>query len=164
VKIKVDHDKTGIYKNLKVWRDKKYNEIDKEYKRRYAELETRTSAINKKITKTANVIRQLLEEGDISVDELRDIQRTVVNLNNQIDELLNNEFELVGTNIQLGNLSFFVKSKITCDNTELYALECERSIPGYDGQCPKCEQNHVELAPNRGMYAVTKVIHDQLMK
>lgn len=79
-----------------------------------------------------------------------------------------NPENLVKTVVQFGNASYTIKSHWTCKNQLYYALECERSLPGYNGECPQCGESHVRLAYGRGYYLkaedLYKVLDRQKLK
>jgi hypothetical protein len=73
--------------------------------------------------------------------------------------------DLQNQTIQIDKQKCFVRGRITCGNEELYALESDKSLRGYDGRCPKCRQAHVQFyEPNKGFYVSVKNIHDMLNK
>ncbi len=164
----MDNDQTGPLAMLQTWREKKYAEIDEEYNRKVTELTKKISKHDQEITKTILNIQELLNEGDVSIDQVKQIQKTIDTLTNQVNNLLiietTNESNLIGTSINLGGLQYLVKARITCQNTDLYALESEKSLIGYEGLCPQCNKTHVEFERNRGMYALVKTVHTKLQK
>jgi hypothetical protein len=73
--------------------------------------------------------------------------------------------DLQNQTIQIDKQTCVVRGRITCGNEELYALESDKSLRGYDGRCPKCRQAHVQFyEPNKGFYVSVKNIHDMLNK
>jgi len=64
--------------------------------------------------------------------------------------------------IQFGKDSYIIKAHITCKNQELFALECERPISGYEGICPACHGQHVKLAKSRGYYTSAHSVKEAL--
>jgi hypothetical protein len=73
--------------------------------------------------------------------------------------------DLQNQTIQIDKQKIFVRGRITCGNEELYALESDKSLSGYDGRCPKCRQTHVRFNDSyKGFYVSVKNIHDMLNK
>ncbi len=171
MKLRIDDNdnQTGPLALLKTWRDKKYQEIDDEYNRKVDELKKKISKHDTEISQTISNIQELLNEGDVSIDQVKQIQKTIETLTNQVNNLLitkpiepTNESNLVGTSIHMGGLQYLVKARIHCNKTDLYALESEKALIGYNGLCPQCNQAHVLLEPNRGMYALCKTLHAKI--
>ncbi|CAF1533721.1 unnamed protein product, partial [Adineta steineri] len=72
---------------------------------------------------------------------------------------------LVGTQININKQKCIVKGRVNCGTEELYAVESDKSLSGYDGRCPKCRTNHVHFDdPNRGFYMSVKNAHDVVTK
>jgi len=158
-----DNDPTSPLAMLKIWRDKKYKEIDEEYNHKIEELNRKISIHDNEITRTISYIQELLNDGDVSIDQVKQMQQTVENLTNQVNNLLiNQSSDLIGTYIRLGNLQYLVKARILCENIDLYALESEKPLTGYDGICPQCNKTHTEFELNRGMYVLAKTIHAKI--
>ncbi len=68
--------------------------------------------------------------------------------------------DLVGQTIPLGTEKCFVKDRIECRGEELYALESDKSLKGYNGRCPKCSYVHARFdKPNYSFYASVNRIH-----
>jgi hypothetical protein len=57
------------------------------------------------------------------------------------------------TTVRLGSDFYTIKGYVLCREQELFALECERQITGYNGACPVCHVQHVPLSKSRGYYA-----------
>ena len=73
------------------------------------------------------------------------------------------QMDLVGQTIQIDKLNCYVKGRFLCDREEMYALESDRPMMGYDGLCPKCRRNHVAFNKStQGFYASVKSIHDKM--
>ncbi|CAF1039545.1 unnamed protein product [Adineta steineri] len=72
---------------------------------------------------------------------------------------------LVGTQISINKQKCIVKGRVNCGPEELYALESDKPLSGYDGLCPKCRKNHVHFDdPSRGYYMSVKNAHDIVNK
>jgi hypothetical protein len=161
MRLRIDNnDPTGPLTMLKTWRDKKYKEIDEEYNHKVEELNRKISIHDNEITRTISNIQELLNEGDVSIDQVKQMQKTIEILTNQVNNLLINESsDLIGTYIQLGSLQYLVKARILCQNIDLYALESEMFLIGHNGICPQCNKIHIKFESNRGMYALAKTVH-----
>lgn len=73
--------------------------------------------------------------------------------------------DLQNQTIQIDKQNIFVRGRITCGSEELYALESDKSLTGYDGRCPKCRRAHVLFKePNKSFYVSVKNIHDMVHK
>lgn len=170
MRLKVDNnDPTNPFSILQTWKNKKYQEIDNEYNRKVDELKTKILKHDQEINQTISNIQELLNEGDVSIDQVKQMQKTIENLTNRVNQLLSsqsnenmNELNLQGKQIQMGGLQYIVKAKISCNNKDLYALESERALTGYDGLCPQCDSAHVLFKQNRGMYAFCQTIHEKI--
>jgi hypothetical protein len=70
--------------------------------------------------------------------------------------------------VRFGKDFYIIKAFIPCGNQQIFALECERPISGYDGICPACHGQHLKLAQNRGFYvsagSVYKVLGQQQLE
>jgi DNA repair exonuclease SbcCD ATPase subunit len=163
MRIRID-DKTGPLEILQKWKDKKLNEINEEYNRKVKEFETKISKYDQQITRLISNIEELINEGDVSVDQVKQIQKTIDNLTNEINTLLTTEpiNEILDTYVQMGGVRYLVKAKIKCNNTDLYAIESERPLVGYNGLCPQCNKAHVVFETNRGFYVLCKTLHNKL--
>jgi hypothetical protein len=64
--------------------------------------------------------------------------------------------------VQFGKDFYTIKAFITCKNQQLFALECERPISGYNGICPACNGQHLKLAQNRGFYVSVDSVYKAL--
>ncbi|CAF1288623.1 unnamed protein product [Rotaria sordida] len=73
-----------------------------------------------------------------------------------------NTDEMIGKPVQFGKDLCIIKGYVQCQGQELFALESERSITGYDGRCPKCNKQHVALDKTRGFYAAVNSVYDAL--
>ncbi|CAF1532799.1 unnamed protein product, partial [Adineta steineri] len=72
---------------------------------------------------------------------------------------------LVGTQISINKQKCIVKGRVNCSTEELYALESDKPLSGYDGLCPKCRTDHVYFDdPNKGFYMSVKNAHDIVNK
>ncbi len=70
---------------------------------------------------------------------------------------------LVGQTIPIDKLECRIKGRVICRGEELYALESDKSMRLYNGQCPMCRMFHVEFTdPSRGYYAMVKDVHDKV--
>ena len=75
------------------------------------------------------------------------------------------QMNLVGQQIQIDKLNCYVKGRVPCGGEDLYALESDKPMTGYDGLCPKCRTHHVAFVrPSQGFYASVKSIHDKIHK
>jgi hypothetical protein len=75
------------------------------------------------------------------------------------------QINLVGQTIQIDKLNCFIKARVPCGGEELYALESDKPMSGYDGLCPKCRRTHVAFTrSSQGFYASVKSIHDKIHK
>ena len=158
-KLQIDGKSSGPLVSLDKWREEKYQEIDREYDRRVRLLKEQITKHNDEITRTTSTIRDLLEEGDVSIDQVKEMQRKIDLLTERIDHLLlNDQSDLVGESLDLGGTRYRIKGRIQCQNTDLYALESEKALVGYSGLCPKCNIAHVNFEPNRGMYVLAKTL------
>ena len=73
------------------------------------------------------------------------------------------QMDLVGQIIQIDKLNCYVKGRISCSGEEMYVLESDKPMMGFDGLCPKCRRNHVAFdKPSQGFYASVKSIHDKI--
>ncbi|CAF4124222.1 unnamed protein product, partial [Adineta steineri] len=73
--------------------------------------------------------------------------------------------QLVGTQININKQKCIVKGRVNCGTEELYAVESDKPLSGYDGLCPKCRTNHVMFDdPSRGYYMSVKNAHDSVNK
>jgi hypothetical protein len=160
----MEDDQTNPLAKLKVWRDKKYAEIDREYDRQRELLIKQIAKHEGEISRTFEHIQGLIDEGDVSIDQVQQIEQTMENLTNKMNNLfVNNEVNLIGTDIQMGGTRYHVVAKINCRDTDLYALESEKALSGYDGLCPKCGASHAVLERGRGLYALAKTIHTKIL-
>jgi hypothetical protein len=160
----MEDDQTGPLAKLQAWRDQKYEEIDQEYNRRREVLKKQISKHDQEISRTIGHIQGLIDEGDVSIDQVKQIEQTIETLTNQVNNLLvNNEVDLVGRDIHIAGTRYRVKGRIHCRGADLYALESEKALSGYDGLCPKCGAAHVILERNRGMYALAQTIHTKIL-
>ncbi|CAF1358165.1 unnamed protein product [Rotaria sordida] len=73
-----------------------------------------------------------------------------------------NTDDMIGKPVQFGKDLCIIKGYVQCQGQELFALESERSITGYDGRCPKCNKQHVALDKTRGFYAAVNSVYDAL--
>jgi hypothetical protein len=73
-----------------------------------------------------------------------------------------NHDKMIKTVVRLGKDSYIIKDYIPCNGHKLFALECERQITGYDGKCPGCGGEHLQLAKLRGYYAPIDNIYDAI--
>jgi hypothetical protein len=64
--------------------------------------------------------------------------------------------------VRFGKDSFTIKGYITCGKKQLFALECERPLSGYDGICPECHGQHLILAKLRGFYVSVDSVYEAL--
>lgn len=159
VKLQIDGNSPGPLASLDQWREEKYKDIDREYDRRVRLLKEQITKHNDEITRTTATIRELLEEGDVSIDQVKEMQRKIDLLTERIDALvLNDQSDLVGKSLDLGGIRYLIKGRIRCQNTDLYALESEKALVGYSGLCPKCNIAHLAFEPNRGMYVLAKTL------
>ncbi|CAF1431148.1 unnamed protein product [Adineta steineri] len=72
---------------------------------------------------------------------------------------------LLGTQINVNKQKCIVKGRVNCGTDELYALESDKPLSGYDGLCPKCRTNHVMFDdPSRGFYMSVKNAHEIVIK
>jgi hypothetical protein len=161
-------DKTGPLRMLQTWKERKHREIDGEYNRKVEEFKKNIWKYDEQISKLILNIEELMNEGDVSIDHVKQIQKTIENLTNQINNLKINEpiddiSNLLDTYIQMGGIRYLVKAKIKCNNTELYAIESERALVGYDGLCPECNKLHVVFERNRGFYALCKTLQNKIV-
>ncbi len=160
----MDNDQTGPLATLQAWRDQKYKEIDQEYNQRVEVLKKQISKHDNEISQTIANIQVLLHEGDVSIDQVKQIEQKIETLTSQVNNLLiHDEVDLVGRDIHMGGIRYLVKARIHCGNTDLYALESEKALVGYDGRCPKCNNAHVILERNRGMYALAQTLHAKIL-
>ncbi|CAF1246448.1 unnamed protein product [Adineta steineri] len=166
MKIQIDNQ-TGPLARLQTWRDKKYQEIDEEYNRKVKDFKTVIFKYDKQISQMISNIQELRNKGDdVSIDQIQQLQKQIGILKNQINDILMdepketiNELNLAGRHIRSRNVQYLVKAKVTCNNTDLYALESEKCLPAYNGLCPICRKPHVLLERNRGFYAKCDIIH-----
>ena len=64
-----------------------------------------------------------------------------------------NNDDMLERKVQFGNDSYTIKAYIKCGEQDLFALECETKMTGFDGKCPRCNKQHVKLAESRDFYA-----------
>ncbi|CAF0934052.1 unnamed protein product [Rotaria sordida] len=72
------------------------------------------------------------------MNKLMTNEQTQILSENTIDKL-----NLVNNYVQFGRRKCLVKGKINCRGSNLYALECEIALTGYDGLCPQCRDVHM---------------------
>ncbi|CAF1046557.1 unnamed protein product [Rotaria sordida] len=168
MRLQID-EKTGPLAMLQMWRHKKYNEIDQEYNLEVEKLKKKISKYDEQISETVSNIQELINEGDASIDQVKEIQKIIEIITDQVNNLtmsesieIINEQNLLGTYIRMGSIQYLVKAKIKCNNIDLYGLESERSLVGYDGLCPQCGKAHVLFERNRGFYALCQTLHTQI--
>ncbi|CAF4695930.1 unnamed protein product [Rotaria sp. Silwood1] len=90
---------------------------------------------------------------------------TSVNSRNQPTTGTNiNTDDLMNKTVRFGKDLCTIKGYFKCGEDELFALECERSIRGYDGRCPKCGRQHVVLDYTRGFYASVNSVYDAIQQ
>ncbi|CAF4423906.1 unnamed protein product, partial [Rotaria magnacalcarata] len=75
-----------------------------------------------------------------------------------------NPSEMVEKVVRLGNNFYRIKAYIPCRNKQLFALESEKPLRGYDGVCPVCAKQHILLAESRGFYASVDSVFRALEK
>ncbi|CAF1374897.1 unnamed protein product [Rotaria sordida] len=170
MRLQID-EKTGPLAMLQMWRHKKYNEIDQEYNLEVEKLKKKISKYDEQISETVSNIQELINEGDASIDQVKEIQKIIETITDQVNNLtmsesieIINEQNLLGTYIRMGSIQYLVKAKIKCNNIDLYGLESERSLVGYDGLCPQCGKAHVLFERNRGFYALCQTLHTQVYR
>jgi Zn finger protein HypA/HybF involved in hydrogenase expression len=71
--------------------------------------------------------------------------------------------DLLDGTVRLAQLTYRVKGRIKCQHVDLYALECEQSLPGYNGLCPLCNDTHVHLSSNKGFYIRADDLHRRVV-
>ena len=163
MRLKMEDDQTSPLAKLNAWREKKYAEIDQEYDRRREVLLKDIAKHENEISRAFEHIQGLMDEGDVSIDQVQRIEQTIESLTNKMNNLfVNNEGDLVGTDIQMGGTRFRVVARVKCGNSDLYALESEKALLGYTGRCPQCDRTHAKLEHNRGLYALVKSIHEKV--
>jgi len=64
--------------------------------------------------------------------------------------------------VQFGKDSYIIRAYIPCGKQNLFALECERQISGYDGVCPECHGQHLKLPKLRGFYVSVDSVYKAL--
>ena len=73
------------------------------------------------------------------------------------------DMNLVDGTIRFNNMNCLVIAKFICGNEEMYALESDKPMSGFDGLCPKCRIQHAKFnKSNLGFYAPVKSIHDKI--
>ncbi|CAF1427872.1 unnamed protein product [Rotaria magnacalcarata] len=75
-----------------------------------------------------------------------------------------NPSEVVEKVVRLGNNFYRIKAYVPCRNKQLFALESEKPLRGYDGVCPVCAKQHILLAESRGFYASVDSVFRALEK
>ncbi|CAF2087193.1 unnamed protein product, partial [Rotaria magnacalcarata] len=75
-----------------------------------------------------------------------------------------NPSEMVEKVVRLGNSLYRIKAYVPCENKQLFALESEKPLRGYDGVCPVCAKQHILLAESRGFYASVDSVFRALEK
>ncbi|CAF4690601.1 unnamed protein product, partial [Rotaria magnacalcarata] len=73
-----------------------------------------------------------------------------------------NPSEMLEKVVRLGNSLYRVKAYIPCGNKQLFALESEKPLRGYDGVCPVCAKQHILLAESRGFYVAVDSVFQAL--
>ena len=163
MRLQIDRNPTNPMAMLEKWRDERYEEINREYDDRVRVLQEQISKQDEEVSRTISDVQELINEGDVSIDQVKQMEQNIERLTRQVDHLLiGGESDWVGKEIQLGGIRYRVKARVQCESTDLYALESERAMMGYDGVCPKCNGNHVRLEPNRGLYALVKTIETKV--
>jgi len=174
MKLRTEETRSGPLTMLKMWRDRKYKEIDQEYNRKVQEFNTKISKQEEEVSATIAKIEELVNEGEVSFDQVKQLKKEIEIMENQVDKLMTNEqtqissennttkLNLVNSYVQLGHQKYLVKAKVFCGNEYLYALECEMPLTGYDGLCPNCQTAHVSLQPNRGFYVLCKPLDEEI--
>ena len=71
--------------------------------------------------------------------------------------------DLTGHEILIDKQMCFVRTKVYCRGDDLYALESNKSMTGYNGRCPRCDKSHTYFSDSRrGFYATAESIHNKL--
>ena len=111
-------------------------------------------------------VRELLREGDASVEQVKQIRTDIEHLTKQVTELMGDHRietsgarDLSGTVIIMRGVPYAVKAKVRCQKVDLYALESDTSMVGCDDLCPQCHPKHVALASRRAFDASCEAIH-----
>lgn len=162
MKLQIDDNSPGPLASLDKWRKKKYEDIDREYDRRVRSVKQQIAKHNEQITQTSSAIQELLQEGDVSIDQVQEMRKKIDLLTEQIERFLRND--LVGQNLNLGGIQYLIKGRIQCRNADLYILESEKALVGYTGLCPMCDIAHVPCEPNRGMYVLAKTLQTEFFE
>jgi hypothetical protein len=76
---------------LKIWRDKKYKEIDEEYDRRIQEFNTKISKQGDQMTEIIVKIEGFINEGEVSYDQLKQLKKEIDIMENQVNYLISNK-------------------------------------------------------------------------
>lgn len=159
---------------LKLWRDKKYKEIDEEYNKKIQDFNRKISKQDQEVSQVIAKIEELINEGEASFIQVNGLKKQIKLLENQVNQFMKNtrteslpeinsdDFDLVNNYVQLGSLKCLVKKKVLCKGKSLYALESEAPLAGYTGLCPECQIAHISLECSRGFYVSCEALHNHV--
>ncbi|CAF0731362.1 unnamed protein product [Rotaria sp. Silwood1] len=174
MRLQTKENQSGPLAVLKAWRDKKYAEIDQEYNKKIQEFNRKIIKQEQEVSQTIENIKELINEGEASSDQVKQLKNKIEFIENQVNKLMTNEqmqssfediidkFNLINTYVQFGRRKCLVKGKVFCRGKNLYALECEMPLTGYDGLCPKCRDVHISLQRGRGFYVSCETLHEKV--
>ncbi|CAM4762755.1 unnamed protein product [Rotaria magnacalcarata] len=154
LKMKIQtNEQTGPLAMLQIWQNLKKN----------------ISKYNEQISETISNIKELIDEGDASIDQVKQIERKIETLTDEVNNFMSSEStitqresNLLGTVINMGSIQYLVKAKIKCNAKDLYGLESTRALTGYNGLCPECGKAHVLFEKYRGFYALCNTLHARI--
>ncbi|CAF3613586.1 unnamed protein product [Rotaria socialis] len=64
--------------------------------------------------------------------------------------------------VRLGNSSYKIRAYVPCGGKQLFALESEKPVRGYDGICPACGTQHMNLGDSRCVYVSVDSVYQVL--
>ena len=174
MKLRTKDNSGGTLAMLKLWRDKKISEIEEEYNRKVQEFDAKISKQDGEVSTIIAKTEELINEGEASFEQVTQLKKDIQIMENQVNKLMQIEqtqipsenttaqFDLINTYVQLGHQKILIKEKISCRDQDLYAVESEAPVKGYDGLCPRCHTAHVSFQPNRGYYVSTDSLHEYI--
>jgi DNA repair exonuclease SbcCD ATPase subunit len=174
MKLRTKDNQNETLTMLKMWREKKYKEIDEEYDRKVQEFNTKISKQDEQVTQVIVKIQGLVNEGEASYEQVKQLKKEIESMEKQVNQLMRNEqieilsesaaaeSDLVNTYLQFDDRKVLIKGKVSCRGQELYAVEDTVDLKGYDRLCPVCRMAHVPLQQNRGFYITSKSLHEYI--
>ncbi|UJR25245.1 hypothetical protein I4U23_006597 [Adineta vaga] len=160
---------------LKMWRDKKYEEIDCEYNEKVQEYENKIIEKDQEVSQVIKRIEELIGDGEASFDQIKQLKKEIETMEDQVKILTREEQTHISlkkkisdekpskATIQLGDLKYSYLGKVICNGEANYALEREPSVTDHDELCAHCRFMHIPVKGDRAIHVFCELLRQGLI-